>query len=245
VNLNGAAAIYEDYGCQRMATRDYVVEDVALTAKIFDMERPLYAFGLFGQLRAAESQPLVLGDGGALGHSDLIFWQGKYFASVLLRDPGQREPELLERIGRTLSARLPPATGRPSILALLPKEHLVPHTEQYIRQNGLGYGFLCHGVTAEYRLGEGLVRLYVFQLGEQEEALRALEEMAALLSHPGPLEPPLGEQSAAGTDDYAGETALFAQRGFLVVAQGEADRKAVSLLLERCAASLHRDFSED
>lgn len=236
INLNGAAAIYEDSGCQRLITRDYTVEGVALTIKVFELERPLEAFGLFSQLRGPENRPLDLGDGGALGSSDLIFWQGKYFASVLLRDPGQQAPQLLERVGRAVSGRLPAGTGLPAMLRLLPGEGRVAHSEQYIRQNGAGYASLHNGVAAQYRLGAEVVRLQVFRLESREAAVAALEELAGALEDR--RETDLGEGGVEGRDAFEGETAIFTEGAHLVLLQGEADGQTQRFLLERCAAGL-------
>jgi len=228
VNLNGAASLYEDYGCQRLWVRSYTAEGVRLTARVFALDLPLHAFGLFGQLRPAGGRPLDLGDGGALGESELLFWQGGYFVSLLLRDPGASDPALLERVGRSLSRQLPPGTGPPALLGLLPKRDRIAHSEQYLRDNALGYASLANGVGAEYRLEAGPARLYVFALESPSAARAGLEEVASGLEERRALD--LGEGGAEGRDPYEGDTALFVQGSHLVLLRGDVGGEGRSLL---------------
>ncbi len=236
VNLNGAASIYEDYGCQQLWTRSYTVEGEQLSARLFAMDLPLHAFGLFGQLRPAGSRALVLGDGAALGKSELIFWQGRHFVSLLLRDPGASAPALLERVGQVLSRQLPPGQGAPQILALLPAEGRVAHSEQYLRENALGHASLGNGVGAAYHLEGGGAMLYVFALASEVAAQAGLAEVAAGLEDRRGFD--LGVGGVQGRDPYEGDTVLFAQGTHLVLLRGGPEGEERHRLLKRCVAKL-------
>lgn len=245
INLNGAAEYYLDYGCARMVTRTFQVEDgvsppLGIIVKIFDMQTPLNAFGLFSQFRSTSALPLDLGDGAAVADSDLLFHQGRYLVDVLLFDPSQSAPDRLRQFGQQVSARLPAGAGLPPSLKLLPDEHRVPRTERFIPQNILGYAFLARAVAADYQLGDQFVRLFVLQCDDANAARQTLDRFAATLQDTHPLAPPLGDQSIAGTDPFAGLTFAFAQGTHLALVQEITDSDAIRPLLSECSRTIAR-----
>ncbi|MBT4504610.1 MAG: hypothetical protein HOC74_43190 [Gemmatimonadetes bacterium] len=243
INLNGAATYYLDYGCLRMATRSYRVRtdslpEIEIVVKIFDMQNPLFAFGLFSQFRSTDMEFRKIGAEGSLSSSDLLFYRGRYLVDVLLADPSLRAPALLESVSRQIDSGLPVGSGRPVELGLLPAADRIPYSERFVRQNGLGFGFLRNGLSAEYRIGTDPTRLFVFTLASADSAGEALTRFSAELSEVHPLTPPLGDRALRGIDPFAGETLLLTLGKRLVLLQGTADSEASRNLLRECVGTV-------
>jgi len=243
INLNGAATYYLDYGCLRMATRSYRMqtdspEEIEIVVKIFDMQTPLFAFGLFSQFRSADMEFRKIGAEGSLSSSDLLFYRGRYLVDVLLADPARRAPALLESVSRQIASGLPVGSGRLPELEALPAKNRISNSERFVCQNGLGYGFLRNGVSAEYRIGTDPARLFIFTLASADSAEEALTRFSAELNEVHSLTPPLGDRALRGIDPFAGETLLLTLGKHLVLLQGTADSEASRNLLRECVETV-------
>lgn len=161
--INGAAEQFLSYGFRELVVLDVEQGESALTISVYDMGRPLDAFGIF-ETESPASGDRVDGVGAA------AILQPPYRA-LMLKD---RFYVKLEVGGEDVSARqlkqamvniaqsLPGKDGLPAQLEALPEQDRVPGTVSFAGSNFLGFGDLSNCLHADYKQDDDLeYRLFV------------------------------------------------------------------------------------
>jgi len=115
------------------------------------MDQTEDAFGIYAAERSPTYKFVSIGGEGYRDKGVFNFLQDHYY--VKLSGSGANVDGLLDQFARLLSERIGGVRTLPALLVKLPREHRVPHSEQYVRKDPLGHAFL-HRPTSCVRAGE-------------------------------------------------------------------------------------------
>ena len=194
--INGAAESYLSYDFQELLVVDFEKKgtEATLTLEIYDMGRPLNAFGIFASERYPENKAVTLGDLGYVEGEALNFLCDRYYVKMLAFGLGEAtESALIEAAGKVAGATKARG-GLPEFVRAFPTDNLVARSEKYIKRNFMGHGFLHDGYVATYKFGERELEGFFVDGGREEEAAEMLTRLLDALAADGQTveESPLG-----------------------------------------------------
>jgi len=221
--IDGSADLYHSYGFRVAAVGDYRGADGGwITVDIYDMGRPLHAFGIYGAEQPPDAAKCALGAQGYVEDALIAFWQGPYYVKVSLVEGG--DARSLEALAGAVASGMKGSTDLPCELTRLPAKHRIADSERYVKQSALGHKFLTEVVSAEYQLGERRATLCIADLGEAEAAAAGFEKLRLFESKTGEgltNVPGLAEAAFAVRDPYHGETVAARRGRYLYLAMSE------------------------
>jgi len=150
--INGAAELFLTYQFRELVVADFEQGDEAVTVSVYDMGRPLHAFGIFETEKPSSGE--VLED---VGSAAVL--QAPY-QGLLLKDRfyvkieaggGDVTAESLRGALQDVAAGLPGTSGLPPQLAALPETGRVPGTVAFAGSNFLGFEDLRACLYADYK----------------------------------------------------------------------------------------------
>jgi Family of unknown function (DUF6599) len=166
--INGAAELFLSYGFRELIVLDVEQGDSGLTVSVYDMGRPLNAFGVFEREKPADGDELA-----GIGAAAVL--QPPY-RGLLLKDRyyiklevggGDVSSELLEQALRDVAAGLPGSDELPSQLAALPELDREPGTVAFAGRDYLGLSDLRNCLHATYKKADGTdYQLFVMKPGQ-------------------------------------------------------------------------------
>mgnify|MGYP001829060985 CR=1 FL=1 len=178
--LNGGAPLYLDFGFQRMTHARYQLGDDAfssVTLDVYDMGSHLGAFGLYRSGRPQEVETRDWGAEGYLSGNVAAAWKGD--VSIQAQADGNN-PALIQAMEGLVSQVADGVDGDdslPQIIALFPKENLVPWSERIIAKDLMSHAFLPGGVIASYRIEGNEGTLFFSELASEPEVTEAMLEL--------------------------------------------------------------------
>jgi hypothetical protein len=189
--INGASELYLSFDFRECLVRRFsAVGRPDVEAAVFDMGSPPEAFGIFSLER--EGADAAVGSGSEYAGGLLRFWKGRYFVCVLTEQATAKANSAVLAIGKEIAARISKEGPPPDIIALLPREGLVPTTVRFFHGRvGLGRSPPMSGkslrsldgktdtVRARYGRGEESLHLIIVHCPGKERAAKAFEELAA------------------------------------------------------------------
>jgi hypothetical protein len=176
--IDGEAELYLPYGFERAATVMYAKPDGrgnGVVVNIFEMGSLLDAFGIYGNYRAAGTEPVKLGAEGFVEETQVMFYQGRYFVQIMTSGNAAEEPSLFLACAATVSKNMPGGAEKPRELDLLNVSGLLPSTERYYAGGLLGYGFFGRGLTGEVMLKNSRAKAFVL-FGDSDTAIKQAVE---------------------------------------------------------------------
>jgi hypothetical protein len=163
--INGAAELFLTYNFRELIVADFEQGDGAISVSVYDMGRPLDAFGVFESEKPAKAE--VLKD---IGSAAVL--QAPY-QGLMLKDRfyvkieaggGDVSAEALKSALTDVAAGLPGDNGLPAQLAALPEKGRVPGSVAYAGGNFLGFEDLRACLYADYKCEDGgEYRLFVMK----------------------------------------------------------------------------------
>jgi hypothetical protein len=240
--IDGAADPFLLYGLKAMLHQEYKAGAVGVTVDIYFMGNLENAFGIYATERSAKSKFLDIGTEGYSGRSDdgtstsLNFFLDSYY--IKLMGFGAGSDSALDAFGRAIATRIGAAPGWPVMLARLPVEGRLPHTELYVLQNPLGHDYLSPAFSVQYQGEKDSSMLVVSVAADQAEAQSRLDLLDKHLRKDGKSAsaPDLGKNVILGSTSYEGEIAAAVSGRYLVLmvnpsgSAKEAFRKALAQL---------------
>lgn len=176
--LDGGAPRYLDYGLERMVHIRYQLGDDPLSSvsvEVYEMGSELGAFGLYSSIRPPDLSVRSWGAEGYRSGNDAAAWKGTVFAHASADDERPELIETMEELVSRVCAAVIAEVSRPSVLAPLPPEHLVPHSERYVASDLFGHAALPGGVLATYEIGGQRGDLFFSELENEAVAEEAVE----------------------------------------------------------------------
>lgn len=153
--INGAADLFLSYGFQELIVRDLEQAERYVTVCVYDMGRPLDAFGVFERERP--------GSGAAVDAGAAAVIQAPY-RGLMLKDRfyvkaevggGDVTADALTEVLVAVAAGLPGRNELPPAIASLPEAGRVPGSVGFAGTAFLGLADLSGCVHATYRLADG------------------------------------------------------------------------------------------
>lgn len=146
--IDGGADVYLLYDFQRLLHQNFKTRDGEMTADIYDLGKPENAFGIYSAERSPRYKFVTIGVEGYRSEGTLNFVQDRYY--VKLAASGAGAGAALDSFARMLSRRIGGTARAPALLAKLPIERRVAHSEQYVRKDPLGHAFLAPAYLVGY-----------------------------------------------------------------------------------------------
>lgn len=179
--INGRAEQYLAYDvvgltCLSLASPDGQFIDLF----VYDMGKPLHAFGIFSVERAPDQPAVDLGRQGYRAEASYFFWKGPFYVQVLASDRGEELQQIAGIIARALNERMEDNGDELWGREVLPAADRVPGSLQYFKSDALSLDFLGNAYTAIYRRNS--VEITAF-LSRQDTPQAAGEVLQAYLSY--------------------------------------------------------------
>jgi hypothetical protein len=160
--INGAAEAYHAYDFVALVLQRYKVGENELTVEIYDMGKPLNAFGIYAAERSPDLNYLKIGTQGYGDDLLLNFYQGPYYVKLSLDEPDQ-DKKLLREIAVTLANAMKEKSVIPAIYGNFPMEKRIAYTEQYLKKSVLGHHFLAPAYQVSYENGNENFKIIISQ----------------------------------------------------------------------------------
>ncbi len=173
--INGADALFLDYGCQELAVADIARGERAITLSLYDHGTPLNAFGIFQRERGAGGEPPGGLDAPAVLQPPLraLLAKDRFYVKLEVV-AGDLDAAELGAVLRDVAGRLPGRDAPPAELSLLPAAHQVPGSVGFARRDFLGLAELRNCLHATYRQPDGPAEYQVFLLWPDERFFAGL-----------------------------------------------------------------------
>jgi hypothetical protein len=170
--INGAAESYLSYDFVDLHLGDYEhASGPLIHAELYRHSSPVNAYGIYTAERSPEYQFVEIGAQGYLEEGVLNFLSGQFYIKLYSTDSDTEIQEALQMIGQKISEHLDQEEGLPDIISVFPTGGRLPYSDQYIRENFIGFNFLHSAFTVGY---EGGFKLFVIEGKDPEE----IQEMA-------------------------------------------------------------------
>lgn len=245
-HINGAAEAFFAYGFQLCGTAEYIPgngngkapassEDVFIQVDIYNMERPIYAFGMYTSEIYSEAELVEIGAQGYIETPALNFWKGSYYVKIMGASVDESASKANMEIGKHIAAQIPGEAKNPPMLSLLPREGLITGTETFVLDDILGYSFLKNGVMADYQMGDTKKSLLIMESLSSDESKTLFTQFAEYEGKSGSGMadlPSLGEKGFIVDDKYYKRLMVVRQGRYVLVTLDVTDESAARKLIE-------------
>jgi uncharacterized protein DUF6599 len=215
--IDGGADVYLLYDFQLLLHQEFKSGAAELTVDIYDMGKPEDAFGIYSAERSPNYNYIPLGAEGYRSKGTLNFFQDRYY--VKLAGSGTAADASLNQFARTLSPRIGGSRTLPALLLKLPQLQRVKHSEQYIRKDPLGHGFLAPAYVVTYASAGKQGKMLVSVANDAAGAKARLDQLARHFKQTGESTPApeLGEGGIRGKNSFEGTVLARTQGRYLIM----------------------------
>ena len=226
--INGAAESYLSYDFVDLHLGDYEHSSgTVIHAELYRHSSPVNAYGIYTAERSPEYGFIDVGAQGYLEESVLNFLTGQFYVKLYSTESGGEVQEALKKIGQKISGHLGQQNGLPEMISVFPSKGQRIYSDQYIRENFIGFEFLHSAYTVEY---EGGFKLFVIQGGSPEEIHEMAKQYLAFTKQDID---PSSVSELTFKDPYNGDIPAIIKGSYLVgIIDGSENEKARSLLTE-------------
>ena len=230
--INGAAESYLSYDFVDLHLGDYEnASGTIIHAEVYRHSTPVNAYGIYTAERSPEYKFVEIGAQGYLEEGVLNFLAGQFYVKLYSTDSGTEVQVALQKIGQKISGHLDQEDSLPELLKLFPSSGQLPYSDQYIRENFIGFDFLHSAFTVGY---EGGYKLFLIQGKNPEEIQEMAKQYLAFTKQD--LDPATAS-ALTFKDPYNGDIPAIIQGSYLVgIIDGSDNEKARSLLEELASA---------
>ncbi|MFO7865906.1 MAG: DUF6599 family protein [Candidatus Aminicenantes bacterium] len=176
--INGAAESYLSYDFQKLVVVQYEIEDGGsnVSLEIYDMEKPLKAFGIYSAERFPDNRFVDIGTQGYLEEGILNFLAGRYYVKMLCFDCGEDWSDYLKTFAGRIEEKIGGEFEFPAPAKAFPDENLIANSQKFILENFMGYGYLHSGYQADYEINGNEFTAFIIQGTDEEDAQHMLEQ---------------------------------------------------------------------
>jgi hypothetical protein len=212
--IDGGADVYLLYDFQRLLHQNFKTRDGELTLDIYDLGTPENAFGIYSAERSPRYKFVTMGVEGYRSDGTLNFVQNRYY--VKLAASGT---DALDSFAQMLSRRIGGTARAPALLAKLPVERRVAHSEQYVRKDPVGHAFLAPAYLVGYTwAGKQESKLLLSVASDPAEAKARLDQFVKHFQQSGECvaAAELGENGIRAKNSYEGSVIARTQGRYLI-----------------------------
>lgn len=190
--IDGAAEVYRSLNVRRVESARYHRDDLGeALVDVFDMGSSQDAYGAYHH-DIRQGNPAGVGEESERDGTNVAFWKGRQFVSVVGLVAGRAMEEGVVGLARAVAEQIPGPSEPPEILAWLPEQDLVRSQIHYFHDslllrthldvgegNPLGLSMAAEGLVARYAgpPGDDMVLLLV-RYPQTELSERALSRLA-------------------------------------------------------------------
>jgi hypothetical protein len=215
--INGAAEAYHSYDFIALALQQYRTGKSEITVEIYDMGKPINAFGIYAAERSPDLNFIEIGAQGYSEPSMLNFYQERYYVKLALDEPGEHNKSLTE-IALQLSGAIGENHAIPAFYQIFPLENRLANTEQYLKKAPLGHPFLTPAYQVSYKKNEHLFHIVVSQAESDDDASERFHKLMDHFRQTGTVAD-LPGKAFRGENAYVGEMicSSFAEHVILIL----------------------------
>lgn len=186
--INGKAEQYHDYNVVGLQTVTFVEKDGNRFADlyVYDMGKPINAFGIFSAIRSPGENPVDLGQDGYKSDG-YFFWKGKYYVQVVLSDSGEDIENFALKLAKDVASKIDKLPLEIWVSDKFPEENLVPNSIQYFKKEALNLSFLNDVYVSIYEKDGTEIKAFLSKRNDQQEAEKIFESYREYLSKYGNL----------------------------------------------------------
>ena len=216
--IDGAADAFLGYGLVAMIHQEYKSKDADITVDIYDMGKPLNAFGIYAAERSPSYKFLSVGTEGYASEFALNFFQSSFYVKLsAFSNNGASVPDLMP-VAQAISSRIGAEKSMPAALSILPAEHRMAKSEKFVNKAPLGHDFLAPALEASYLIEGKPVLLLISKAYDAADAAARVNQLQEYFRKSGQLgsESDLIPGGFRGSNQYDGEIVFFV-RGIYAV----------------------------
>jgi hypothetical protein len=231
--INGAAESYLSYDFVDLHLGDYEhASGSVIHAEVYRHSTPVNAYGIYTAERSPEYKFVEIGAQGYLEEGVLNFLAGQFYVKLYSTNSGDEVQDALQKIGQKISKHLKQENNMPEQLSVFPETGQLPYSDQYIRENFIGFDFLHSAFTVGY---EGGFKLFVIQGKSADE----IQEMAKqYLAFTKQDIDPASISELTFKDPYNGDIPAIIAGNFLAGVIDGSENENAKTLLEKLAEAL-------
>ena len=219
--INGGASIYLAYDFEELVTFTTIhrTSELEIVVDIYDMGKPINAYGIYSVERCPDGKPIKWGCDGSLCGGALYFWQDRYYVKLMPYYITPRADELLPKLAGIISRKLPDVQVLPRQLAVFPQDGRIKNSDRYIKKDILGQDYFQNGFRMEYDLKGHQYTILLIEGATPQETDLNLKRYRAYLDESGKVSEKisgLGEQAFLGKDRFYG-TVIFARKKRFII----------------------------
>jgi len=217
--IDGAADAFLGFGLIAMIHQEYKATNADITVDIYDLGKPLNAFGMYAAERSPSSHFLPVGAEGYLSDFILNFFQGEFYVKVsAFSNNGKLGPDLIPW-AQAISARIGREKSMPAALSILPAEHRVAKSEKFVNKAPLGHDFLSPAMEATYLIEGKPVLLLVSKAPDAIGATGKVNQLREYFHKSGKIGPgpELLPGGFRGSNRYEGEIVFFSRGAYAIL----------------------------
>jgi hypothetical protein len=236
--IDGAADLYLEYAFVDLHIARYISTDsIEVKAELYRHASSEDAFGMYAQERDTGYNFIRLGVQGYLQQGVLNFLTGSYYIKLSTYQTGSKAQEAILNIGKKLAEHLKQNNTMPKLFQVFPVERRIPHTEQYVARNFLGYSFLNSAYVAAYK-DSSAFKIFVIEAAAPEKANAILADYLKVL--PKDAVSRLDTRKYQIQDPHIGVMGVQVTNRFVYGVLNCSDRSTRDRVLKEMTASLLR-----
>ena len=236
--IDGAADLYLEFAFVDLHIARYISTDtIEVKVELYRHASSEDAFGMYSQERDTGYNFIPMGVQGYLQQGVLNFITGPYYIKMSTFQAGNKAQEEMLAIGKKLTEHLKQKNTMPRLFQVFPKERKLPHTEQYVARNFLGYSFLNSAYVAAYK-DSSAFKLFVIDAAAQEKASAVLADYLKVIPKDAVTE--LGPGTYQIQDPHIGVMGVQVMNRYVYGIIGCTDSKTRDLYLQEMNANLFR-----
>jgi hypothetical protein len=225
--INGAADLYHDYDFIKVVTETLLIKqhEESIIVDIYDMGKLDNAFGIFSRHRLPGAEYLDIGAECQYSEPTLDMYKGKYFIQLAGSRPFPGLKKELVAVARAIDRQINLAATKPGMFELLPSKGRIPHSEQYIAKDALGFGFLKKVWSADYELEGKPVSLMLICRETKEDAQSIFGKLRKATKDAQDKTDTPADECFAGSD-WPDKVVIACRKGkYIIYASGSLDQK--------------------
>ena len=217
--IDGAADAFLGFDLVAMVHQEYKAKDADITLDIYDMGKPLNAFGMYAAERSPSYHFLPLGAEGYVSDFILNFFQGEFYVKLsAFSNDGKSAPDLVPW-AQAISAKIGTEKSMPAALSILPVEGRAEKSEKFVNKSPLGHDFLSPAIEATYLIEGKPVLLLISKASDAAGATERVHQLRDYFRKSGKIGPGPEIVSGAfrGSNQYEGEVIFFSRGTYAVL----------------------------
>jgi len=148
--INGAADVFLSYGFETVTVQKFSAGNVTASIAVYDMGRPLNAFGIYRTEAPADESALPVGTEAVVSPPyQCLLLKDRYYVKVEAYE-GDIDQATGESLVAAIADALPGNSGLPPEFAVLPADRMVAGSAQYTREALFGLAELNESVHGAY-----------------------------------------------------------------------------------------------